>query len=215
MVWIFFVLILGGPLWLWLRLWSPGPLAWPIWAYLSLVLPLWVANGYRLYRHNPELFKRRAEVGQGTPLWDRRLVTAMKFSVLLSWALAARQAQSPAIWVWALGAGLFLASLWQLQQAQLSNPFCEGMVRKQDEFEHTVVRSGPYAVCRHPGYRGFLGVIGSIPLLLGSTWSVLGVMIFTVLLLLRIAREEAFLRENLEGYPEYCQEVRWRLFPGY
>jgi protein-S-isoprenylcysteine O-methyltransferase Ste14 len=32
-------------------------------------------------------------------------------------------------------------------------------------------------------------------------------------IVLRIVKEEQFLRENLPGYSEYCQKTRYRLLP--
>ena len=52
-----------------------------------------------------------------------------------------------------------------------------------------------------------------MPLVLGS-WIAFAIMLlYPVLLLFRIRGEEAVLEAGLEGYSEYKQRVRYRLFP--
>ena len=52
------------------------------------------------------------------------------------------------------------------------------------------------------------------PLLLGSLWGLLGVVLFIPLLVARVIGEEAMLMDGLPGYREYATEVRFRLLPG-
>ena len=52
------------------------------------------------------------------------------------------------------------------------------------------------------------------PLLLGSWYGLLAALALTVLLMARILGEEEMLARELEGYREYSQKVRYRLFPG-
>ncbi|ATA28001.1 putative membrane protein [Mycobacterium lepraemurium] len=52
-----------------------------------------------------------------------------------------------------------------------------------------------------------------IPLALGSYWGLLFVVPGTALLALRIFDEEKLLLQELPGYPDYTQKVRYRLAP--
>ena len=61
--------------------------------------------------------------------------------------------------------------------------------------------------------RDEVGVL-SAPLLLGSAIAFLPAFLTTVLYVTRTAREDAALREGLEGYEEYAGRVRHRLVPG-
>jgi protein-S-isoprenylcysteine O-methyltransferase Ste14 len=98
--------------------------------------------------------------------------------------------------------------------ALISNPFFSGVVRLQKERHHQVVRSGPYRWVRHPGYAGALLAYGAAPLLLDSVWIFFPVLFLTLVLAVRIQREEKFLKENLEGYSAYTEKTRYRLIPG-
>lgn len=78
----------------------------------------------------------------------------------------------------------------------------------------TVATRGPYAWVRHPGYLGAVLFELAIPLFLNSPWA-LNIGIFNALLfVVRTALEDRTLHEELEGYTEYAQKVRYRLFKG-
>ena len=53
-----------------------------------------------------------------------------------------------------------------------------------------------------------------MPLLLGSWWGVAAVPIIVAGLALRIRREEGMLRQQLAGYDDYAERVKYRLVPG-
>jgi protein-S-isoprenylcysteine O-methyltransferase Ste14 len=79
--------------------------------------------------------------------------------------------------------------------------------------DQKVVSTGPYAVVRHPMYTGALVMLFGTPVALGSWWGLVMFipMIFTIAW--RARDEERFLLENLSGYEQYCQMVRYRLVP--
>ena len=54
----------------------------------------------------------------------------------------------------------------------------------------------------------------SIPFLLGSFLAVVPALLAILLLAIRTAKEDRFLRQNLDGYSDYAQAVRFRLLPG-
>ena len=65
-------------------------------------------------------------------------------------------------------------------------------------------------------WQGFLlmGILFlSMPLVLGSVYSLLIFLFYPFLIAKRIRGEEAFLAEHLAGYREYQQKVRYRLIP--
>lgn len=81
------------------------------------------------------------------------------------------------------------------------------------EKEQTVISSGPYAIVRHPMYTGWLLMIIATPVALGSYWSLLVFMLFTIPLVQRIVNEEKVLLKELPGYEEYCRKIEYRLIP--
>ena len=79
--------------------------------------------------------------------------------------------------------------------------------------EQKVISSGLYRVVRHPMYLGVLIMYLSTPLALGSYWGLIPMTLLPVALVLRILNEEKVLKENLEGYNEYCHKTKYRLIP--
>jgi protein-S-isoprenylcysteine O-methyltransferase Ste14 len=62
-------------------------------------------------------------------------------------------------------------------------------------------------------YVGVLVMIMGIPLALGSWWGLAILAITTPVLAWRIIDEEKLLSNDLPGYKEYTQKVRYRLVP--
>ena len=54
----------------------------------------------------------------------------------------------------------------------------------------------------------------SIPLIIGSLYAFLPVVLYCALMVLRTHLEDWALHEELEGYAEYAERVRHRLLPG-
>jgi protein-S-isoprenylcysteine O-methyltransferase Ste14 len=66
---------------------------------------------------------------------------------------------------------------------------------------------------RHPMYSVVMILLVDIPLALGSWLGLLWLAAFFPVLAWRLLDEERFLRQNLPGYDEYTQKVRYRLVP--
>lgn len=108
---------------------------------------------------------------------------------------------------YALGLGL---SIWAMH----ANRFFSPVVRIQEERGHHVVTGGPYRYLRHPGYLGVLVACLCGALVLGSWWSLLPLVPVGLLMIRRAVVEDRFLHRELEGYPQYASQVRYRLLPG-
>ena len=57
--------------------------------------------------------------------------------------------------------------------------------------------------------------LAGIVLALSSVWTIIPAMIAFVIAVVRTALEDRTLQEELPGYKEYAQRVRYRLIPGY
>jgi protein-S-isoprenylcysteine O-methyltransferase Ste14 len=117
-------------------------------------------------------------------------------------------------WVCLLGYVLLITGMAGLTWAQSVNKFFEPFVRIQTDRGHRVIDTGPYAIIRHPGYVfAYLSFLG-IPLALGSLWALAPVILTCPLGVLKTIWEDQTLRDELPGYKEYAQRVRYRLVPG-
>lgn len=109
---------------------------------------------------------------------------------------------------------LYLTGCLLVPWTMIVNPYLERTVRIQEERGHQVVKSGPYAVVRHPMYAGVILQSLAAPLLLGSLWSYVPMAGTICLFVVRTALEDRTLRKELPGYAEYAMSTRYRLLPG-
>jgi len=200
---------------------AAGELRWAAgWAYVLIFAATQAAIALFVIRSNPELASERAQTrtAEIAP-WDRPLAGIVglfgPLAILVvaglderfSWSQVTPSLQAIALVVVALGAGF---SVW----AMANNRFFYGRVRIEKERGHTVASSGPYRLVRHPGYLGAIVTDTLAALLLDSWWALLPALLTSAVIVLRTALEDRTLLQELDGYPEYAQRVRYRLLPG-
>ncbi len=195
---------------------------WQAWVFAIFFLA--ASLGGRLwaeYRH-PGLLAERAKFKEQQDIkpWDKVLsplmAVSLTFPPLIVAGLDHRFGWSPTFTPWLNLAGLLLIGIgyaigaWALAE----NRFFAGVVRIQTERGHKVCDSGPYRFVRHPGYAGNLLALPGLALALSSTWTLIPAAIAFIIAILRTTLEDRTLQEELPGYREYAQRVRFRLFPG-
>ena len=73
---------------------------------------------------------------------------------------------------------------------------------------HELIRSGPYAIVRHPIYTGLLLAILGTAIVVGEWRGLLAFCFLTIALVLKLRREERFMEESFpDTYPSYCAQV--------
>jgi protein-S-isoprenylcysteine O-methyltransferase Ste14 len=190
---------------------------WQAWVLVILAISTRIFSAY-LLRVNPAVLQRRM---RGGPKAETR--AAQKVAMAGLWlslaamfvvsALDHRFGWSPVPIVISLvgdvlvAVGLGLAMLVVLQNSHAA-------ATVQVESGQKVVSTGLYGLVRHPMYAGNLIMMVGIPLALGSYWGLVFVIPGVIGLAFRIRDEEKLLTEDLDGYREYTQEVRYRLVPG-
>jgi protein-S-isoprenylcysteine O-methyltransferase Ste14 len=199
--------------------WPAGSFYWlQGWLYMGLLFTFAVINVVYLIKVNPEVIEHRLRIGKGTKKWDKVwfvlfapvflaiYVTAGFDAVRFEWS-------TMTFWLYLPGILLFAAGTLLLSWSMGVNPFFEKTVRIQAERGHRVIDTGPYRHIRHPGYVGFAGWTLSAPLLLGSWWAFIPSIISVAALIIRTSLEDQTLCEELSGYVEYAERVRYRLIP--
>lgn len=76
-----------------------------------------------------------------------------------------------------------------------------------------VVDTGLYGIVRHPMYAVTVWLFLSIPVVLGSWWSLLCFLPYVAVIVIRIRNEEKVLTKGLAGYTDYQKRVKYRLLP--
>ena len=108
----------------------------------------------------------------------------------------------------------YVAALGMLFWAMHTNPFYSSVVRLQSDRGPHTVAAGPYRFVRHPGYAATLLGMLSGGVALGSWLAMFPMLMFVGLFVRRILLEDRLLQQELDGYAEYAQKVRYRLVVG-
>ncbi len=190
------------------------------WLFFGAVFVYFVASTLAVYRFNPELLVVRLTVRrEGSKGWDEVLMRAANLTGMLLMPVVAgfdvgRYGWSSLGIVYAVpGFVLFVLGAVLITWAMSVNRFFESTVRIQENRGHVVVSTGPYGLVRHPGYLAGIVWMSSIPLILGSLYAFVPLALYGVMMVLRTYLEDKTLREELPGYAEYAERVRFRLIP--
>jgi protein-S-isoprenylcysteine O-methyltransferase Ste14 len=197
-----------------------GTLSWfRGWLFFFVMVGMMILGTWYLRRVNPNVVAARINPHIGTKQWDRIWMAIFYPTLMAIPILAAlddgRFHWFPVPW-WVCGTGyvLLVAGMAGVTWAESVNEFFEPTVRIQTDRGHKVVDNGPYAIIRHPGYVfGSLFVVG-MALALGSVWALIPALLLCPVFVVRTVLEDRTLREELAGYQEYAQRVRYRLIPG-
>jgi protein-S-isoprenylcysteine O-methyltransferase Ste14 len=194
---------------------------WRAWVFVGVVFVASTTTMFGIFPSRPDLLEERYKppLQKGQPLWDKVLTPMLVLSFLgfivfipmdvFHFGLLGEIGTGPS----AMGLVLFVAGWTLIALALRENTFAAPVVKHQEERGHVVVRTGPYAVVRHPMYAGAIPLMIGIPIWLGSVAGALVATVPLAIIALRAKAEERLLELELPGYVDYMHEVRWRLVP--
>lgn len=202
---------------------SSGDWSWDLgWLYTGSMILFTLVSRAIAIRLHPGFARERATASamRDTKGWDKWIVPLialwLPFMAVLIAGLDERFGWTDSLPGWAHWAGLailifgYSVGTW----AMAVNAYFSSHVRIQRDRGQKVVTSGPYAIVRHPAYiTGAIAMCG-IPLLLDSLLAIPPIILLCAGIVLRTALEDRTLLNELEGYREYAQKVRFRLIPG-
>jgi len=197
-----------------------GTFNWPeAWLFLFFYFTVVTAMMIWMKKKAPGLLKERMSRKKEAKSWDRKFLIAYCFALILIAvipgldAVRFRWSEVPLIFK-VLGFIGYIPSLGFAFWAVKENAFASDVVRIQKDRGHTVCTTGPYRHVRHPMYVGVIFFLLSFPLSLGSLYTFIPAFIIIILFIIRTSLEDRALQEELPGYTEYSQKVRYRLLPG-
>jgi len=189
------------------------------WVYLLvMILPL-EATFLRLAIHDPRLLARRMQSREevSEQRWLIRLLRPFfligfvlpGFDFRFGWSRAL-VGELPA-WLSVLADLTILSGILCIAWVLEVNSYAGRTIRV--ESAQTVISTGPYGIVRHPLYTGSIALWTFTPLALGSWIGFPFAALLIPFYVFRLLNEEKVLRAQLSGYPGYCNQTRWRLFP--
>ncbi|ADO49784.1 methyltransferase family protein [[Enterobacter] lignolyticus] len=190
---------------------------WQAWVFVVVFEVCSQALGIYFLTHDRKLVERRMNFGPGAEQRPAQKFISSLFILgfvgfVVLPAFDHRFGWSPVSPIVSILADAFvIVSFLLFFSVMKSNSYAASTIQVEDG--QTVVSTGLYAYVRHPMYSGALLLLAAMPLALGSWWSVFLLVPFFPVLAWRLIDEEEFLKENLPGYTEYMQKVRYRLVP--
>lgn len=114
-------------------------------------------------------------------------------------------------WTVIISSIVFLLSYAMYAEVLRENTYLSRTVEIQEN--QKIIDTGLYGIIRHPMYTATIFMFLSIPLVLGSVHSFVIFLLYPVIIVMRLSNEEKFLENNLDGYSQYKDKVKYRLIP--
>ena len=192
-------------------------LDWHIWVYFGTNFAVAAISMVIMFRVNAETLTERGKVVTDSPSWDKVLLGLywiLHFFVIhLVAGLEWQGTVSSETLYWA-GMVLLVPSAVLAMAALVVNTYLESTARIQTDRDQQVISTGVYGVVRHPTYLAVLLSALGISLVFSTLYVCLIAVIVGAIIILRTYLEDKMLKERLDGYMEYAQNVRYRLIPG-
>lgn len=194
---------------------SAGTLKWSNATLFMVVLfvPMFAA-GFIMYLKSPDLLRSRlnAKERQST---QKDVINYSGLMFMVAFIVAGLNYRFK--WLFfpqglvIAGCVIFLISYMLFGEVLRENAYLSRTIEVQEN--QKVVDTGLYGIVRHPMYFATVFLFLSMPLILNSPISLVIMLCYIPLIIKRIKNEEEVLENELQGYKEYKQKVRYRLIP--
>ena len=115
------------------------------------------------------------------------------------------------LWGVIIASFVLLISYALYAEVMRENAYLSRTIEVQED--QKVIDTGLYGIVRHPMYAVTIWLFLSIPVVLGSLWSLLCFLPYVAVIAIRIRNEEKVLESELSGYTEYKKRVKHRILP--
>ena len=184
------------------------------WLFIGLLFIPMTLLGCVLFFKAPSLLEKRLN-NKETENTQKRVVAISGMMFLSSFIVAGLdyrfEITRVPFWLVILSSVVFLSSYLIYAEVMRENAYLSRTVEVQKN--QRVIDTGLYGVVRHPMYFATVLMFLSIPLILGSFLSLVFLLPYPFVIVVRIKNEEEVLERELGGYSEYKKRVRYRLIP--
>ena len=187
---------------------------WNAWLFMGILfVPMFIA-GIVMLGKNPELLQKRLDAKE-KEAEQKSVVASSGLMFLASFIVAGLDwrfgwTNMPNWMVWAV-TGLFLLSYVLYAEVLRENTYLSRTIEVQEN--QKVIDTGLYGIVRHPMYMATMILFLTMPLVLGSLYSFIIMLVYIPIIAKRIRNEEKVLEESLPGYKEYKQKVKYKVIP--
>jgi protein-S-isoprenylcysteine O-methyltransferase Ste14 len=190
---------------------------WQAWVFIAVFMVATMVPSLYLAVKDPAALQRRMHAGPAaeTRMVQKIVITGTILSAIAVLVISAldhrfgwSDVPTPVVVV---GNLLVAVGLGLAQMVVIQNGYAAATIQVEDG--QPLVSTGLYGLVRHPLYVGALIMMVGTPLALDSYWGLVAIVPGLLSLGFRIEDEEKMLRQDLDGYDEYMQDVRYRLVP--
>ena len=184
------------------------------WLFIALLfIPMFFAGIIMLFK-SPDLLRRRLNAKEEEDE-QKTVILVSGIIFLLAFILAGlnfrfRWFKLPTL-VIIIASAIFLLAYIMYAEALRENEYLSRTVEVSED--QKVVDSGLYGIVRHPMYTSTIFLFLSMPLVLDSLFSFIVMLVYPIIIIFRIRNEEKVLENELIGYKEYKEKVRYKLIP--
>ena len=184
------------------------------WLFIGLLfVPMLILGAVMLFKA-PDLLQKRLNAKE-TEKTQKGVVALSGILFLCGFIVAGLDFRfgwsAVPLWAVILSSVVLLVSYALYGEVMRENAYLSRTVEVQED--QVVIDTGLYGIVRHPMYAVTVWLFLSIPVVLGSWWSLLCFLPYVAVIAVRIRNEEKVLEEGLKGYSEYKKRVKYRLFP--
>lgn len=184
------------------------------WLFIALLfIPMFFAGIILLFM-SPDLLRRRLNAKEDEEE-QKTVILVSGIIFLLAFILAGLNFRFgwfklPTI-VIIIASIIFLLAYIMYAEVLRENEYLSRTVEVSEN--QKVVDSGLYGLVRHPMYTSTIFLFLSMPLVLDSIFSFIVMLIYPIIIIFRIRNEEKVLENELIGYKEYKEKVKYKLIP--
>ena len=184
------------------------------WLFIALLfIPMLFAGIIMLFK-SPDLLRRRLNAKENEDE-QKTVILISGIIFLLAFILAGLNFRFgwfnlPSIVV-IIASVIFLLAYIMYAEVLRENEYLSRTVEVSEN--QKVVDSGLYGIVRHPMYTSTIFLFLSMPLVLDSIFSFIVMLVYPIMIMFRIRNEERVLENELIGYEEYKEKVKYKLIP--
>ena len=184
------------------------------WIFIALLfIPMFFAGIIMLFK-SPDLLRRRLNAKEEEDE-QKTVILISGIIFLLAFILAGLNFRFgwfklPTV-VIIIASVIFLIAYIMYAEVLRENEYLSRTIEVSEN--QKVVDSGLYGIVRHPMYTSTIFLFLSMPLVLDSIFSFIVMLVYPIIIIFRIRNEEKVLENELIGYKEYKEKVKYKLIP--
>ncbi|MBO7241081.1 MAG: isoprenylcysteine carboxylmethyltransferase family protein [Methanobrevibacter sp.] len=184
------------------------------WLFIALLfIPMFFAGIIMLFK-SPDLLRKRLNAKESEDE-QKTVILVSGIMFLLAFILAGLNFRFgwfklPTI-VIIIASIVFLLAYIMYAEVLRENEYLSRTVEVSEN--QKVVDSGLYGIVRHPMYTSTIFLFLSMPLVLDSIFSFIVLLAYPIIIIFRIRNEEKVLENELIGYKEYKEKIKYKLIP--